>query len=671
MRFACLITLALGCLVAPLARGAPADAAPKTIVLIAGTKSHGPGHHEYEKGARLLAACLEAAPDLPEIRTEVYLDGWPDDEAVLGRADTIFLFSDGSDRDVQAHPLLRGERLKTLEKLMARGVGLVAIHYTVFVPSRRGGPEFLEWIGGYFDYENGSGPNKWFSKIGVHRTQAEANASHPIARGLGKFELEEEYYYNIRFRPQDERLTPILTTPIPGEEQPQVVAWAVERDGGGRGFGFTGGHFHSNWGVDEFRKLVLNALVWTAKIEVPPGGVESRVSKADLTVQPPHAPGDAAAPIKTLILTGHNHPAHDWRATTKALQAAFQRDPRFDVSVVVDPELLAQESLAEYDLLVQNYVNWERPGLGDESKAALLKFVESGKGLAVVHFANGAFLDWPEYRKLARRVWIEGKSGHDNYGPFTVHFTGRRHPITEGLHDFETTDELYHDQQGDLPIEPLATAGSRNTGRDEPMAFAYEYGKGRVFQTVLGHDEQAIRNAGTAELIRRGSAWAAGRDPVGPAATSRSEPPVEDPVEEPAVLAQGKFGKALVGPAPVAAAPNEAYQDPPLTVECWARLNSKNGFNILVANSAKESSNHWEIYSYAGSGAFSAYLPGFKPAEIISDRDITDGRWHHVAMVFEPRRVRLYVDARQAADARVEPVGNNRQLGPLYFASYP
>ncbi len=86
--------------------------------------------------------------------------------------------------------------------------------------------------------------------------------------------------------------------------------------------------------------------------------------------------------------------------------------------------------------------------------------------------------------------------------------TGLKHPITEGMAGFDTTDELYFNQRGDLPVEPLATARSKLTGKDEPLAFAYSYGQGRVFQTLLGHDAAAIRAAG--ELIGRGSLWAAG-----------------------------------------------------------------------------------------------------------------------------------------------------------------
>src|SRR5205085_10550745 len=62
----------------------------------------------------------------------------------------------------------------------------------------------------------------------------------------------------------------------------QHVAWASERAGGGRGFGFTGAHNHVNWGNDSFRKLVLNAIVWTAHADVPAEGVQSTVTKEEL-----------------------------------------------------------------------------------------------------------------------------------------------------------------------------------------------------------------------------------------------------------------------------------------------------------------------------------------------------------------------------------------------------
>src|ERR1041384_8211809 len=130
----------------------------KKIVLIAGTKSHGPGDHEYEKGVKLLKHCLDTSPNVKGVRTEVVLDGWPNNPATLGDADTILLYCDGSDREEKAHPLLRDDRLQVSDRLMKRGVGFVALHYAVFIPVRKGGEQYLDWMGGFFDYETGDAP---------------------------------------------------------------------------------------------------------------------------------------------------------------------------------------------------------------------------------------------------------------------------------------------------------------------------------------------------------------------------------------------------------------------------------------------------------------------------------------------------------------------------------
>src|SRR2546426_7756395 len=113
----------------------PANAAAaKKIVFIAGKKSHGPGDHEYEKGLRLLARCIETSPNLKGFRTEVHLYGWPEDPRTLDDADTIVLYCDGSDHNVADHPLLVGDRLEVIRKQMKRGAGLVLLHYATFAP---------------------------------------------------------------------------------------------------------------------------------------------------------------------------------------------------------------------------------------------------------------------------------------------------------------------------------------------------------------------------------------------------------------------------------------------------------------------------------------------------------------------------------------------------------
>jgi type 1 glutamine amidotransferase len=192
------------------------------------------------------------------------------------------------------------------------------------------------------------------------------------------------------------------------------------------------------------------------------------------------------------------------------------------VEVTENPEDLAGTKLDDVDLLVLNYCNWDKPGLSESAKANVQKYLRRGGGLSVLHFANGAWnktlpaaeSDWEEYRKkIVRRVWMHPDSGHDPFGAFPVTITDAKHEITAGLAAFETWDELYFKQSGELPIDALATAKSKVSGQDEPLAWAYEVEKARVFQTVLGHAAESIRAA--APLIRRGSTWAAKRSPLG------------------------------------------------------------------------------------------------------------------------------------------------------------
>jgi len=282
----------------------------KKIVLIAGPiTGHPKEAHEYEKNVILLKQLLDTSPDLQgKVRVEAHFHGWPKDSSTLDDADTIFLTSDGTDRDEKNHPLYLGDHLQVIERQIKRGCGLVLFHWSTFNPVRFH-DRITEWVGGYFDYETGTAPNHWYSAIQTWKAESTlATPDHSILRGVKPFTTQEEYYYRLRFRDNDARFTPILFTRPPKETNDFAVGWAVERADGGRGFGFTGGHFYANWWNADFRKLILNAIVWTAKLDVPLNGVRSQSFER----------------FKALILTGHNHPAHDWRATTAALILALE-----------------------------------------------------------------------------------------------------------------------------------------------------------------------------------------------------------------------------------------------------------------------------------------------------------------------------------------------------------
>ncbi len=251
----------------------------KKIVLIAGPRSHGYGGHEHNAGMLLLEKALNE--NMPQVLATTYLNGWPKDPTALDNADAIAVFCDGGG----GHVVMT--HLEKVDKLAKKGVGIAMLHYAVEVPKGKAGDYMLDWTGGYFET---------FWSVNPHfKAEFKELPEHPITRGVEPFAIDDEWYYHMRFREDMENVTPILTTVPPDSTRrkgnnahganphvrarmgmPEHVAWAYDRPDGGRGFGFTGGHWHWNWAHDDFRTLVLNALVWVTGADVPRGGIPSR-----------------------------------------------------------------------------------------------------------------------------------------------------------------------------------------------------------------------------------------------------------------------------------------------------------------------------------------------------------------------------------------------------------
>ena len=224
-------------------------------------------------------------------------------------------------------------------------------------------------------------------------------------------------------------------------------------------------------------------------------------------------PLNAADNAKILIVTGVDYPAHLWRETAPTLKRILEGDPRLEVRIVEDPHFLDSAALTNYAAVLLHFQNWEVAGPGPAARENLRRYVERGGGLMSVHFACGAWHgEWPEFQNIAGRVWHgsgPGKPQHDARGPFKVHIVDQSHPVTKGLSDFETDDELYTCLTGDVPIHVLAEAPSKVDKKEHPMAFVREYGQGRVFLTTLGHDVRAFTNSSVPELLQQGCAWTA------------------------------------------------------------------------------------------------------------------------------------------------------------------
>lgn len=231
--------------------------------------------------------------------------------------------------------------------------------------------------------------------------------------------------------------------------------------------------------------------------------------------------------IQTLIITGQN--AHDWRAVTPPLRKALEDTGRFEVRVTEEFRGAGPETLAPYDLVVLHYHDrGGKPDLrwGERADKALLDFVRSGKGVVVFHFAIAAFNGWEEYEKLCGANWRPNQGHHSAAHEFVVDIKDPDHPISKGLKKSFTQpkDELYANLkwQPEGTYHLLATAWDDHSlyqgkarqpipgpGIHQPMLWTLQYGQGRVFTTVLGHDAPAVEMPAFKVTFTRGAEWAA------------------------------------------------------------------------------------------------------------------------------------------------------------------
>ena len=269
------------------------------LVLVAGKPSHPPRMHEFNAGVQLLASCLASVDDLD---VQISLNGWPKDESIFEGASAVVFFMDGGRR----HEVVQeeGRRLKMIDAWAEKGVGLGFMHFGVEVVADQAGEEMKRWIGGHYEHMHSCNPI-WEPTFAVL-------PDHPITNGVKPFKAKDEWYFNMRFVAdinggQKKKVDGMMFQPIllatpsdavrdgpyvypkgpyahiqASKGRAEAMMWAVERIDSGRGFGFTGGHFHDNWGNDDYRKVVLNALLWIAKLDVPDSGVESSVTETDL-----------------------------------------------------------------------------------------------------------------------------------------------------------------------------------------------------------------------------------------------------------------------------------------------------------------------------------------------------------------------------------------------------
>lgn len=259
----------------------------KKILFLAGNPSHGSGDHEFRAGCLILADKLNQSG--LNVQAEVHWYGWPEDESIFDGVDACVIYADAAGRFGQKYEFLD-------QKVKQDGMGIMFMHYGVHPTKEVGEKYFIPWMGGYMDDHISVNPH-WIADL-------QPVAAEEVSRGVAPFTAFDEFYFNMQW-PSDgecDCCRPlVLATPTPDRIVKYINMWNTHGEScfgteqalmwcrdpkpseAGRGVGFVGGHYHRNWAIDEFRKLVLNAIVWTARLEVPAEGVPAgQVSKEEL-----------------------------------------------------------------------------------------------------------------------------------------------------------------------------------------------------------------------------------------------------------------------------------------------------------------------------------------------------------------------------------------------------
>ena len=265
----------------------PAFAADAKRLLIVGQEpdGHPPTTHEFMAGAKVLAELLRP---IPEIQTTVVdaSEPWADGAKCIDAADGIAMFISEGAKWMQVD----AARHAALKRLAARGGAIMAIHWSV-------GAKDAQYIQGQLDLLGATrgGEQRKYQKLEVELRRPDPR--HPILRGLGDMKVYDEFYYALDQAPG---IHPLLIANIDGKDE--TAAWSWERADGGRAFGFVALHYHSNWQRPDYRRFVVQGVLWSLKLNIPDGGVSVAIDPKQLALDgvlpPPAAPGVEKAKAK-------------------------------------------------------------------------------------------------------------------------------------------------------------------------------------------------------------------------------------------------------------------------------------------------------------------------------------------------------------------------------------
>ena len=217
--------------------------------------------------------------------------------------------------------------------------------------------------------------------------------------------------------------------------------------------------------------------------------------------------------IQVLILSGSNN--HEWQQTTAFLEDMLQKSAIFETQVTNQPDTLKMSDFQKFDVVLSNWNSWPENDLRwpVETENALLQFIKNGGGFVTFHSSTSAFYKWPEFQEISTAAWIMDSTSHGKPSETRVDISNIEHPVTQGMKGFEIFDELWINTAKNNKFEVLGTATNEELTQKgvegQPAIMVADYGKGRIFHTILGHDVKAMENEGFQTLLLRATEWAA------------------------------------------------------------------------------------------------------------------------------------------------------------------
>jgi type 1 glutamine amidotransferase len=221
----------------------------------------------------------------------------------------------------------------------------------------------------------------------------------------------------------------------------------------------------------------------------------------------------ASKPINILILSGRNN--HEWQQTTPFLEKMFLQAGYFNTEITNQPDTLNFADFEKFDVVLSNWNSWPENDLRwpVQTENALLDFIKNGGGFVTFHSSTSVFYNWPEFQEISTGAWIMDTTSHGKPSQTRVEISNNEHLVIQGMKEFEIFDELWINASKNNKFEVLGTATNEeliiNGMTKQPAIMVAEYGKGRIFHTILGHDVKAMESSVFQMLMLRGTEWAA------------------------------------------------------------------------------------------------------------------------------------------------------------------